>query len=435
MLAEFQEYIQGRYPALKERKFLLACSGGLDSTVLAHLCHRAGLQFVLAHCNFNLRGAESDQDEGFVRELANTLGVQLFVTHFDTMDYVYGNQVSIEMAARELRYAWFAELMKESDLEILVTAHHSDDSLETFLINLSRGTGITGLKGIPSSTVSVVRPLLPFSRSQLLEFAKTEGFTWREDSSNQETVHLRNKIRLEVVPKLKELHPTFLNNFQKTQSHLSGSAKMLEDYIRLLKSKLFLTEENYIRISIDDLLQLEPIGDYLHALFDTYGFKAWKDIEGLLHGMSGKEVHSKTHRLVRDRAYLLLSELGEKPSHSYLIHEGVSEIKVPIHLMVSEVSAIGLTSKNILYVDKSSLKYPLIVRNWKKGDYFYPFGMVGKKKVSKFFKDEKVDMITKEKQWLVCSGEDIVWIVGQRADNRFKVSGHSKNILRFTYVK
>lgn len=368
-------------------------------------------------------------------ELANELEVQLFVTNFDTMSYVRKNQVSIEMAARELRYAWFAELLREQNLDYLVTAHHSDDSLETFLINLSRGTGITGLKGIPSSMESVVRPLLPFTRTDLFEFAKVEGLAWREDSSNKESVYLRNKIRHEVVPKLKELHPTFLNNFQKTQAHLSGSAKMLADYIHLLKSRLFLKEEDYFRISIEDLLKLDPIDDYLHALFAGYGFKAWKDIEGLLHGMSGKEVRSGTHRLVKDRAHLLLSELGEKLSNSYLIHEGVKEIKVPIHLTISEVDVIGSTSKNILYVDKSSLKYPLIVRNWKKGDYFYPFGMVGKKKVSKFFKDEKVNVIAKEKQWLVCSGQDIVWIVGQRVDNRFKVSGDSKSILRFTYIK
>lgn len=435
MLAEFQEHIQERYPTLQERKFVLACSGGLDSTVLAHLCHRSGLPFVLAHCNFNLRGSESDQDEDFVKELAQKLDVHFFVTRFDTVGYVHKNQVSIEMAARELRYTWFAELMQENALDILLTAHHADDALETFLINLSRGTGIHGLKGIPSSIDSVVRPLLPFARSQLLEFAKTEGFAWREDSSNLETVYLRNKVRLEVVPKLKELHPTFLNNFQKTQSYLSGTAQMLDDYIRLLKLNLFVHEERYIRISIAELLKLEPIADYLHALFDSYGFTAWKDIENLLSGMSGKEVRSKTHRLVKDRAYLLLSEHEVNASNSYLIHEGVNEIKEPIHLMVSEVDAVGLTSKNILYVDKSALKYPLIVRNWKKGDYFYPFGMVGKKKVSKFFKDEKVDIIAKEKQWLVCSGDDIVWIIGKRADNRFKVSGHSKNILRFTYVK
>lgn len=377
----------------------------------------------------------SDQDEAFVRALADELKVPLFVKSFDTRAYMREHQVSVEMAARELRYHWFSRLMKKNDLAILATAHHADDALETFLINLSRGTGINGLRGIPSSIDSIIRPLLPYSRSQLLQFAKAEGFLWREDGTNQDTVHLRNKIRLELVPKLKELHPTFLNNFQKTQAHLSGTAKMIEDYVALLRSKFFHVEAHYIRIPVEDLLPLEPLNDYLHALFAPYGFRAWNDISGLLGAMSGKEVRSSTHRLVKHGTSLLLSELGAYASQVYLIEKGVSEIKRPIHLKISEVDGLGPIDKNILYVDKSTLKYPLIVRNWKKGDYFYPLGMTGRKKVSKYFKDEKIDVISKGKQWLLCSGEQIVWIVGKRADRRFKVSGHTKKIVRFSYVK
>ncbi len=435
MLFEFQEHIESQFPDLQKQKFLLACSGGLDSVVLTHLCHEAKLDFALAHCNFNLRGTESNEDETFVQNLAKNLNRELFLTHFDTVSYASDTKVSIEMAARELRYAWFAEIMKENRLETLVTAHHADDNLETFIINLSRGTGIEGLRGIPSKTSIITRPLFPFSRNQIKAFAKKEALKWREDSTNQETVHLRNKIRHEVVPRLKELHPTFLENFKMTQSYLSDSSQMLSDYVALLKSDLFEIEDDFIRIPIEKIQRLQPQKTYLYALLNEYGFKAWDDINDLLTSVSGKEVRSLTHRLVRDRGYLLLEELKVKEELRFLIRRESNEIVKPLKLMISEVDAIRETSENILYLDKSALKYPLVVRNWKKGDYFYPFGMVGKKKLSKYFKDEKIDIISKEKQWLLCSGDEIVWVIGKRSDNRYKVLENTKNILRFTYIK
>ncbi len=435
MLAKFQEHIENQFPELKVKKFLLACSGGLDSVVLAKLCHKIDLDFDLAHCNFNLRGAESDHDENFVKNFANDLGIRLFVNHFDTIGYVNKNKVSVEMAARDLRYAWFAELMKENTIDILVTAHHADDALETFLINLSRGTGIDGLKGIPSKTSVLARPLLPFSREEILSFAESTGLKWCEDSTNQDTVHLRNKIRHEVVPNLKELHPTFLDNFQMTQRHLADTSKLLSDYIALLKADLFQIETDFIRIPISKLVGLNPLKTYLFYLLSPYGFTAWNDIKDMLTGPSGKEVQSHTHRLVHDRDYLLLEELNIAEKGQFLIQKVTTEITTPINLVVSEVDSLEETSENILYVDKSTLKYPLVVRNWKKGDYFYPFGMTGKKKLSKYFKDEKVDVISKHKQWLLCSGEDIVWVIGKRTDNRFKVKPSTKQILRFTWIK
>jgi tRNA(Ile)-lysidine synthase len=345
------------------------------------------------------------------------------------------NKVSIEMAARELRYAWFAEIMKENRLELLLIAHHADDNLETFLINLSRGTGIEGLKGIPAKTSLIARPLLPFSREQILTYANDEKLAWREDSTNQETVYLRNMIRHEVVPKLKELHPTFLNNYQMTQSYLADTASMLSDYIALLKSKLWLVEKDVVKIKVTELLKLKPTKSYLHALFHDYGFKAWDDMEDLLSGMSGKEVRSKTHRLVKDRAYLLLQELDSKTDTRFLIQANDTTIEKPIRLIIAEVDTISETADNILYVDKSTLKYPMVVRKWEKGDYFYPFGMTGKKKLSKYFKDEKIDVISKQKQWLLCTGDDIVWVIGKRADNRFKVKAETKKIVKITWIK
>jgi tRNA(Ile)-lysidine synthase len=435
VLAKFQKHIENQFPELREKNFLLACSGGLDSVVLAQLCHKSNLDFHMAHCNFNLRGTESDGDEGFVKKLTTELDSKLFVTHFDTIGYVNKNKVSIEMAARELRYAWFTEIMKENALETLVTAHHADDSLETFLINLSRGTGIDGLKGIPSKISVIVRPLLHFSREEILTYAQDQKLDWREDRTNQDTVFLRNKVRHELVPKLKELHPSFLKNFQKTQSYLTDSAQMLSDYVVLLKSQLFIAHNGLIRIPIDKLAALHPRRTYLYELFKTYGFRAWDDIDALLEGMSGKEVRSQTHRLVKDREYLLLEEFTSEKEQNYLIPEGVDDTEIPLKLKIEEVDSIYETSENILYVDKSTLKYPMVVRKWKKGDYFYPFGMTGKKKLSKYFKDEKIDVISKERQWLLCSGEDIVWIIGKRGDNRFKVTENTKKILRFTWIE
>jgi tRNA(Ile)-lysidine synthase len=435
VLIEFKKHIKNNFPELQEKTFLLACSGGLDSVVLTHLCHACTLDFSIAHCNFQLRGTESDSDEKFVTSLAADLNYKFYVTHFNTNDYVAKNKVNIQIAARDLRYAWFKVLMQENGIQTLVTAHHADDNLETFLINLSRGTGIDGLTGIPSKTDVISRPLLAFSRAQILAYAAAENLKWVEDKSNVELKYLRNKIRHEIVPTLKELHPTFLKNFELTQSHLIGANAVLNNQIALLKARIFEAHADGFRISIEELAVLQPQSAYLHALFKVYGFTAWHDIARLLKGISGKAVHSKTHRLVRDRAYLLLEELRIQKVESFTIKEGQQQIQTPIHLIIEELVSIKDTSKNILYVDKDSLKYPLVVRKWEKGDYFYPFGMTGKKKLSKYLKDEKIDVISKEKQWLLCSENQIIWIVGRRSDQRFSVTEKTKKIVKFTLPK
>jgi len=400
--------------------------------VLTHLCHRAKLDFSIAHCNFQLRGAESDADEKFVTNLAQMLGINIYVNNFNTIDYIDKRKVNIQLAARELRYAWFADLMRQNGMQTLVTAHHLDDSLETFLINLSRGTGVDGLTGIPAQTDTISRPLLAFSRAQILAYAKEEKLNWVEDGSNRDAKYLRNKIRHEIVPVLKELHPTFLKNFALTQGHLKGSTVILQNHIELLKSKIFEATETGFRIALDELDVLHPQGAYLYSLLKDYGFTAWNDITRLLSGSSGKEVRSKTHRLLRDREFLLLEELRDQTLSRFTIEEGQQEIEVPIHLASIEVDSMKDTSPNILYVDKDSLKYPLVVRKWEKGDYFYPLGMTGRKKLSKYFKDEKIDVLSKERQWLLCSGNDIVWIIGRRSDRRFSVSETAKEIVKFT---
>ncbi len=431
MLSEFKKHITLNFSNLLEAPFILACSGGLDSIVLAHLCYGLGLNFQLAHCNFRLRGEASDGDEKFVKKTASDFDLKFHVTHFDTVGYMNKSGANVQVAARELRYAWFAELMHENQIATLVTAHHADDNLETFIINLSRGTGIDGLTGIPEKTDVISRPLLPFSREQILEYAKSANLKWREDSSNIEKKYLRNKIRHEVVPILKELHPTFLDNFKNTLANLSDTSLIFDNHVKELAANFFEPITEGFRISISELEDLNPQKSYIRALFKAYGFTAYNDIIQLLQGMSGKEVRSKTHRLIRDREYLLLTVLKNKLNEVFLIHQGQNQITDPVAMRWNIVKTIENTAVNICYCDKDALKYPLVVRKWKNGDYFYPFGMVGKKKVSKFFKDEKMNVLSKEKQWLLCSGNEIVWVIGKRGDQRFAVTERTKEIIKF----
>lgn len=432
MLDKFEKHIKDNFSNLLVAPFILACSGGVDSVLLVHLCAKLKLDFAIAHCNFRLRGEESDRDELFVQNLAKQLNIKFYITHFDTIGYINKNKVNVQIAARELRYAWFAELLNENKISTLVTAHHADDNLETFLINLSRGTGINGLTGIPEKTEAISRPLLRFSRQQILQYAKSENLKWVDDSSNKEVKYLRNKIRHEVVPLLKELHPTFLENFEKTRTHLADSSKILDNHIQSLKARMFIAYKGGYRIAIAGLQVLRPQKAYLYGFFKEYGFTAWDDILRLLSGLSGKEVRSKSHRLIRDREDLLLEKLTDSEQGVFKIEEGQRALKNPLELTIAEVDTINEIGDHILYVDKEALKYPLVVRKWEKGDYFYPFGMNGKKKLSKYFKDEKVDILSKEKQWILCSENDIVWVIGRRSDQRFVVTSKTAQIVKFT---
>jgi len=427
---QFKLHIQDNFPELLQNKFLLACSGGLDSVILVHLCVQSELDFSMAHCNFNLRGEESDKDEQFVRQLAKNLNKTLWVEHFDTKDYVNTHKVSVQMAARDLRYNWFNDLLSEHGLRTLVTAHHADDNLETFLINLSRGTGIKGLSGIPAKTEIISRPLLPYSRAQLSAYAEQEKIQWREDQSNAETKYLRNKIRHDIIPLLKDTHPTFLHNFQTTQRNLQQIVDISETHLVNIKKEFFRYEGDIIRISTKSLQGLKPIGAHMYGLFHAYGFTAWDDVVQLLTAMSGKEIRSKTHRLLKDRDDLLLSPIRQVSNCIYEINETDTGIDTPMALSIASVDMISATAPNILYVDKATLKYPMVLRKWQKGDYFYPLGMKGRKKLAKFFKDEKMDVIAKENQWLLCSDNQIVWVVGKRPDERFKITPKTKKILK-----
>ena len=432
MLNQFQVHINNNLSFLKESKLLIAISGGLDSVVLTHLCHQLNLNIALAHCNFNLRGKESNADEDFVLQLVEDLDLEVFIESFDTETYAKKNKQSIQMAARNLRYNWFEELSKQLQFDYILTAHHADDNLETFLINLSRGTGLEGLTGIPETNNKLVRPLLPFSREDIETYAKTKNLNWREDSSNASTKYLRNKLRHDVIPILKEVNPQLLQNFNKTQLFLKDSSQIIEDRIADVSEELIDTIcENEMHFNIKKIKNLSNPKAYVYEFLKDYGFTEWNDILNLLDAQSGKQVFSSTHRLVKDRESLLLSEIYSKSFETILISNEDKNVETPFgNLSFEDVYSVSEKDRNFIYIDKDKLEFPLILKTWEEGDVFYPLGMTGKKKLSKYFKDEKLSLLEKESMRLLCSGEDIVWVVGKRADDRFKVAKSTKHILK-----
>jgi len=434
MLEAFKNHIEQNLPHLSGKKILVACSGGLDSVVLATLLQESNYEIGLAHCNFSLRGNESDGDEEFVVDLAEKWNVPVFTETFDTKKYAADRKQSTQMAARELRYLWFDEVRKDFGYDYIVTAHHADDDLETFLINISRGTGLKGLTGIPQINEYIIRPLLPFQRKDILDFAKENKLFWREDSSNKKTDYLRNKLRIEVIPQLKETSKDFLAAFQKTQEHLNESRKLVEDYMALVFNLAVTENFDGYSIHIDKLKELPNTSALLYELLSPFGFSDFIALNGLIESQSGKKIFSETHLLLKDRNVLILKELSAiEKQESFLIPKGKEAIEIPISLRFAEVSELKKGDENQVFIDSEKLEYPLILRKWENGDVFQPFGMKGKKKLSKFFKDEKLSLIAKENVWLLCSGQNIIWIVGMRQDENFKVTGQTKNILKIAF--
>ncbi|WP_313806012.1 tRNA lysidine(34) synthetase TilS [Flavobacterium sp.] len=432
MLSKFQNHINQKLSFLKEKKLLLAVSGGVDSMVLLHLLKQSEIGFSVAHCNFNLRGNESDEDENFVKSVCNNLSIEFFVNHFNTKGYADSNKLSIQLAARQLRYNWFDKLIEEEAFDYLLTAHHLDDSVETFLINFTRVTGLEGLTGIPQLNDKVVRPLLVFSRDEIVNYAKENRIDWREDSSNASDKYLRNKLRHDIVPILKELNPNFLNSFQQTLENLQQTQSMVDDASRIVYRKVVEDVENQKRIHLAELKVLPNYQAYLYQWLKPFGFTAWNDIYNLVEAQSGKQIFSEHFRLLKDRDVLILEPIATPSSEAYFVAENQTEIEFPLPMKITNVTKVtDPESSAIIFVDKDSLKFPLVFRKWQQGDYFYPFGMQGKKKVSKHFKDEKFSLIDKENTWLLCSGNEIVWIVGSRADQRFSVTKTTQTILKF----
>ncbi|SRX54981.1 tRNA lysidine(34) synthetase TilS [Aequorivita sp. CIP111184] len=432
MLARFKKNIETNFSYLIGKKLLVACSGGLDSLVLTHLMKNLNFEIALAHCNFSLRGKESDGDEMFVIGLAKNLEIPVFAETFDTKKFSKEQKVSTQMAARDLRYHWFSEILKDFKYNYLLTAHHLDDDMETFFINLSRGTGLNGLTGIPKENNKVIRPLLNFSRDEIFKYAEANNLKWREDSSNKKADYLRNKLRLEVLPQFKEINESVLKNFQKTQQNLQASQNLIEDYMALVYKLVISEEIDSYKINIQKIKELPNTDALLYELLNGFGFTEWEDVSNLLNAQTGKQLLSKTHRLLKNREELLLTEIdSEKENKEFLVYE--KGIISPINLKVEDSEYIGETEKNLIYVASEKLSFPLKLRKWSNGDTFQPLGMKGKKKLSKFFKDEKIPLTDKDKIWLLLSDDKIVWIIGHRMDDRFKVTDSTKKNIKITY--
>jgi len=436
MLQELAKHIDKHFSFLKGKKLLIAISGGVDSVVLTHLLHQLKFDISLAHCNFQLRSEESDKDEEFVKNLGKKLNLNTYTIRFNTNEYAVNNKLSTQLAARELRYSWFEKLSNEHSFSHLLTAHHADDNLETFLINLSRGTGLEGLTGIPPINGSIVRPLLVFSREEILNYAKQNNIEWREDESNSETKYLRNKIRHQVTPILKELNASVLKNFNKTIDHLKESQQIIDDKIEEVAHEIIAKEGDLLKINIEKLLKLPNPKPYLYQLLKPYEFKEWNDVYNLIYAQSGKQILTKNYTLLKDRDFLLLLRTSEKSSNEeevYTIREENKEITAPIRLLLKRVQKKTDTDQKSIYVDNELLSYPLKLRRWNSGDFFYPAGMLGKKKISKYFKDEKISIINKNKIWLLCSSKnEIIWIIGKRQDRRFLPTEKTTKLLQIS---
>ena len=435
MIDQFQAYIN-RYNLLAESdKVILALSGGIDSMVLADLLLKAKVEFVAAHCNFHLRGEESDGDEKFVRDYAERNGIQCFVNHFETEKYAAEQSISIEMAARDLRYAWFEELRQQLGYDKIAVAHHADDQAETFFINLLRGAGLNGLKGMKPQNGVIIRPLLWASREQIRKYAVENQILWREDHTNAESVYLRNKIRNQLLPAFDELHAEARQGLYKSLEHLAAENEL---YRELLQEKLgqiieyngdiqripysaFLIQHSSFQLLFEWLRQYGFNTDQCHFIYDALGSSV------------GNQYCSPTHCVVIGRNELQLSEIKAKTDDEIQIEIGEEEILSPVHLCFSrfekDADFIINKSPEVAQLDFDTLKFPLTLRHWRHGDRFHPLGMKGSKLLSDFFVDQKYTEWQKRNVWLLVAADgDILWVVGYRIDERYKVSISTKTI-------
>lgn len=423
MQKQFLKYTQ-KIGLSQDATILVAVSGGLDSVALLHLFRLAGFSIQVAHCNFNLRGEESDADERFVQELCATYDIPFHVQHFDTEAQVRSAGISVQMAARDLRYEWFEGLRKAHGLNYIATAHHQDDQIETLLLNLSRGTGIKGMHGILACHDTLVRPLLFTDRPALESWMSANNFTHREDRSNASLKYSRNKLRHQVIPILKELNPSLSKTYQENAERFENAEQNLSFFYEGLRSKIIQKKDEEQHIILSELFIYPSPLDVLFYFIHDYGFNDWKALENLMQSESGKVVSSATHDLLKDRDAFILRARQTPIFSSYTIDEDQRELTDPISLSFSIKDAQEFTlqtSSEIAALDYNALDFPLELRKWQKGDVFKPLGMKGKKKLSDFFVDQKLSLFEKENTWILCSAGRVVWILGHRIDERFKL--------------
>ena len=420
---DVQKFIEEKKLFNLQDKILVALSGGADSVALLRVLLSLGYTCECAHCNFHLRGLESDRDEAFVRQLCEKQGIPLHVTHFDTSAYAKEHHISIEMAARELRYEWFEHIRKEIGASAIAVAHHRDDSVETFLLNLMRGAGINGLKGIPVKNGLIVRPLLSVSREDILDYLQAIHQDFVTDSTNMEDEYMRNKIRLNIIPVMKEVNPSIMETIQETTFRFSEISNIYQqDRMEAIAHKLTSTSPDLFRISVADVLEdLAPVS-LLHEILFPKGFngRQIQDIyRTLSSSQSGKRFFSADWEVLRDREDLWIKK--KTPAQS------IPEIKMD---EVNRTPSFVIPrDKHIACLDADKIKQPLTIRKWERGDKFVPLGMNGKKNVSDYLTDKKYSLFQKENQYVVCCGDDIVWLVNERTDHRYRITESTQRIM------
>ena len=419
LMQKVKEFIEKEDLFSKQDKILVALSGGADSVALTRILITLGYHCEAAHCNFELRGEESDRDEDFVRNFCRSLNIKCHSIHFETRRYAAQQSISIEMAARELRYNWFSKICEESDCQVVAVAHHKDDSVETMLLNLIRGTGINGLLGIRPKNGNVVRPLLCASRQEVVAYLHRMNQTYVTDSTNLEDEYTRNKIRLNLLPLMEEINPSVKDGLVKTSSYLNDISKVYQQAIKESIDRIFITPEK--EISIEKLMNEPAPQALLFEVLSLLGFNSTQveEVYGSLNGQPGKRFISSQWQVVKDREILLIEKVKTANDKPQIIFEEVlltKEFVIP-------------KDKNTACFDANKFKGVISIRKWEKGDYFIPFGMKGKKLVSDFMTDSKFSLLKKEQQWVLSCNDQIAWLIGERTDNRFRIDDSTQKVI------
>ena len=437
MQQKVESYIQNQQLLTPKARVIVGVSGGTDSVVLLHILHSLGYECVIAHCNFHLRMEESNRDEEFVRELLKSMKLPYYHIDFETSKYAEQHGISIEMAARDLRYNWFNDLLQKLDAQAIAVAHHADDSIETMLMNLVRGTGLRGLTGIQPRNKKVVRPLLCCTRLELETYLIRYDLDHVEDSTNATIDYQRNKFRNEVLPLLEEINPSLRHTLYDSLQRFEGNLAIYQQAIDKIQEKIVETTDGLTKMNIELIKQQVHIPTVMYEILHPFGFSPAliEQITDNLDAESGKNFYSDTHRLLKDRKYLIINKKEESSVDEYYITLSDAEIDQPFRMRLRSITVTNdfkiSKSSDCVHVDASKLIFPLQLRRWREGDIFYPFGMKQQKKVSDFFINNKLSLIEKEQSWLIVSGDDIVWIVGQRMDNRFRVTDKTTEVVEF----
>ena len=414
----------------KSSKFLLAVSGGADSMCLAVIFNKLKLKFSIAHCNFNIRGDESYQDNLFVLNFCKKNNVNFFQKNFNTKQYCKEHSLSTQMAARELRYNWLHDISRRNKFDFIVLGHHLDDNIETYLMNFIKGTGFRGLHGMSDNNNNLLRPFISIPKTEILKFLKANKIKYREDSSNKSDIYYRNKIRNKILPLILELNPSFKKTILSNIKWMSEHEEIVLDLISKSKKKIFNKTNNSTKVAIKDLKKYLNKETYVYEFFKIYGFNNSEEIIKIVNAQTGKKIFSKSHVIYKNREHLIISLKNVAAQKEISIFKTTTKISLLNDKLKFKITKDVVVSKdsNIATIDYNKLKFPLYVRKWKQGDYFYPFGMTKKKKISDYLIDNKVSLLDKKKVFVLCSEKDIVWLIGHRVDNRYKVEQKTKKV-------